>query len=540
MQSAILSYLSKPAITPDTELAYRYKPLSPGPWIRILRLEQGYGEDPVKGSLCPRLLDNVVGEYDALSYVWGPEQPLCLIEVDGKCLAIRKNLFDFLKRIRSRHKSLDLWADAICVDQKSTGEKNHQVQQMQAIYRSSRTTRVWLGLGSWDVDRFLRWNAWISYIPELDPATSFITNALNSILDNQYWRRLWIVQEVILSPDVDVYLSQSSFSWADFIRLCKRGATALVSRSNFVEKLSRSTMLALHRQRTHRIKRDLPEMIRDYRTCRCFDLRDRVFGLLGLVDDFTFKVDYALSRMELFEQVMRAHPPQFAEDLAQELWAALEVSLEICSPSDLRNTLAIPVRAKECGCITRRAGKLAWSHHPTQILVLNSYHDAVIDEGETFYSLSSTPVAAARGTGRFLILLRGQRNRHSFSRQSSSAKQISYTVSGTALVFHSADPSIKPLPSFYERPLSGARVFRDIQSFGYGPLTVEISIWDFAAIFSAYGFRLSDQAPHYDGGVYLDDQAGGWILVRDERDDHDEAAIAIPVAERKDILISAT
>jgi hypothetical protein len=142
--------------TLDSGVAYSYHPLSLGPWIRILRVKPGSSHDPIKCSLQPALLDDVVGQYDALSYVWGPETPSHWIEVNGGTFAIRENLFRFLTRLCSPTESLNLWADAICIDQNCTEEKNHQVQQMQKIYKGSRTTRLWLGEGYRNVNSLLR------------------------------------------------------------------------------------------------------------------------------------------------------------------------------------------------------------------------------------------------------------------------------------------------------------------------------------------------------------------------------------------------
>ena len=93
----------------------------------------------------------------ALSYVWGPPKPERSIIVNGKFLKIRENLHALLQVLHKptqvantdgptpagSHVTLSrilrkypyLWADAICIDQKTDEEKNHQVNMMGDIYR---------------------------------------------------------------------------------------------------------------------------------------------------------------------------------------------------------------------------------------------------------------------------------------------------------------------------------------------------------------------------------------------------------------------
>jgi hypothetical protein len=72
--------------------------------------------------------------YTALSYTWGDATPLRTIDLDGKPVAVRKNLWDFLNRAREDGFAGYLWIDALCIDQSTVGERNHQVAMMGTIY----------------------------------------------------------------------------------------------------------------------------------------------------------------------------------------------------------------------------------------------------------------------------------------------------------------------------------------------------------------------------------------------------------------------
>ena len=64
-------------------------------------------------------------------------------------MMVRENLHAFLlaylRRTRRRVTHLPLFIDAICVDQGSAIERNHQVSMMGDIYRSAAEVIVWLG-----------------------------------------------------------------------------------------------------------------------------------------------------------------------------------------------------------------------------------------------------------------------------------------------------------------------------------------------------------------------------------------------------------
>ncbi|KAK7558755.1 heterokaryon incompatibility protein-domain-containing protein [Phyllosticta citricarpa] len=57
---------------------------------------------------------------------------------------LARNLYD------KREKLLDLWVDAICIDQANASEKTQQVSLMDQIYNNATQTIFWLGTASDD------------------------------------------------------------------------------------------------------------------------------------------------------------------------------------------------------------------------------------------------------------------------------------------------------------------------------------------------------------------------------------------------------
>ena len=72
------------------------------------------------------------------------------IELDGKPFEVQENLCSARGILAPVDGTSTLWVDAICINQDDTDERNYQVTQMGAIYRSAMQVDVWLA--KWDTD----------------------------------------------------------------------------------------------------------------------------------------------------------------------------------------------------------------------------------------------------------------------------------------------------------------------------------------------------------------------------------------------------
>jgi hypothetical protein len=124
--------------------------------IRLLKLHIGSGYGPLRCTLSQHDLDDTP-QYVALSYTWDRGLGRKHIECNGMDLEIGENLWQFLFEFRKkqvlRQLSVDataeihyLWIDAICIDQSSLAERNHQVALMRVVYTKADSVIVWLGL----------------------------------------------------------------------------------------------------------------------------------------------------------------------------------------------------------------------------------------------------------------------------------------------------------------------------------------------------------------------------------------------------------
>src|SRR5262249_1468600 len=159
--------------------------------IRILTLKSRTAKS-LRCEIGVDSLQRKSGRYDALSYTWGSSGRQENIIVDGKRLAIRQNLWSFLVELYDRYGQIDVWADAICIDQESAVEKNHQVQRMSQIYSEARQIHVWLGSNTSE-ELIAALSA-----PE-SKHFSLSDNVFHELFDNAYWMRVWIIQELVLA-----------------------------------------------------------------------------------------------------------------------------------------------------------------------------------------------------------------------------------------------------------------------------------------------------------------------------------------------------
>lgn len=184
------------------------------PWpswhqIRIFELEPGTDQQPICGSLhVAKIGEQVHVAYDALSYVWGDEEPSEAIFISGKVLLVKPNLHNFLLHLRHKNRVLYVWADAICINQADRDERSSQVQYMGDIYRESSSTRIWLGSHSRTTALLMKyvtsvidekWAVSASHCSERLSAQDMVPenerialiDGLKSIVSNVYWTRLW-------------------------------------------------------------------------------------------------------------------------------------------------------------------------------------------------------------------------------------------------------------------------------------------------------------------------------------------------------------
>lgn len=296
--------------------------------IRLFRLEPGCFSNPLRGTFVHACLDHAPS-YEALSYVWGNPQPhyTCRINDDDE-LGIGTTLYEALVHLRLPTTARLLWIDAVCINQKDMLERREQVIIMGKIYRRADNVIIWLGKSTEYSSYGMEALANFSRGPLSNGGTSWSTGpptlwreGLCEIMQNEYFTRIWVVQEVALARKVTAQCGFDQFSWINdrahvrsFVRSIKL-ATILpswtesdlstVNMDNVLDLLE----LQLRQCVEGLLAPDLLDLVYDLRHRKSSDIRDKIFALLELKEAAAIRskliVDYMVTAEEIYLNLVR-------------------------------------------------------------------------------------------------------------------------------------------------------------------------------------------------------------------------------------------
>ena len=273
--------------------------------------------------------------YEALSYAWGDPEPSQHIICDGKKLAVTRNLYSALFRLRQSHALQPLWIDAICIDQDNTKERNKQVRLMKQIYENSKRVVIWLGEevesdkdafdALYSLNRFLldfdkdqrNWglrqgiDSFGDTLQHLNLQSPGF-RALDILFQRPWFMRAWIVQEVVLPPDAHVTCGNLTIPWKIISRVistfARRGLLLQLGHTVFSnpESFWRVDAIALLQASVSSAGAPLLNLLIRNRLCSATDPRDKVFSFIGLASDSAtmgILPDYSLKTTEVYQKV---------------------------------------------------------------------------------------------------------------------------------------------------------------------------------------------------------------------------------------------
>ncbi|PMD25997.1 HET-domain-containing protein [Hyaloscypha hepaticicola] len=333
-----------PAIKIDIALnQYEYRPIGPKGEMRILVLLPPVSPNDTE-LRCEIATANISDKpsYEAISYSWGAEVFPETLHVSDGILAITENLAAGLRRFRLKDRARRLWVDAVCINQHDDKEKGYQVALMAKIYRNAECVLVWLGEGSPDAHagleciRKLANSAWKFGLQYDEPTGSGLFDRmleiqnkradktleivsslvkLSSELDvvsiyafvgQDWFERLWIVQEFVLASRVEIHNGQHVLSDIELFLAMALISLLMSTGLENADCLLMTVTLILNRYIYHNHLSDTYRHFLYYLSetrRRCKLDQDRVYGLLGLLPEGTgsfLEIDYELTAEEVY------------------------------------------------------------------------------------------------------------------------------------------------------------------------------------------------------------------------------------------------
>jgi hypothetical protein len=221
-----------------------------------------------------------------------------------------------LKKVRHEEDVITVWIDAICINQKDSQEKARQIPLLPEIFLGARPTFALVALDNKSdaAVTLLRQiytqhsperKSWPRDVPPLPSSWSErsiphnsdpIWDQLVAFLNRPWFRRAWIVQEVIVSQSVELVCGDMLVPWTVIEQ-----AMDIIDDNVDYMSIDRAVWepfqkLSLHRKWEHEQYRwCLFQLLETYRHVQSTLMRDRLFALIGLARDANtpeFEPDY--------------------------------------------------------------------------------------------------------------------------------------------------------------------------------------------------------------------------------------------------------
>ena len=241
--------------------------------------------------------------YDALSYCWGASTQNNQVNIStgyqdyqGYWILITDNLQSALAALwkrRGEKKIIRIWVDALCINQNDLYERSQQVQMMRQIYSRAEKVLAWVGSCSNPVKATVTSAAIASFSKASYRRTSEeALDAMKDFFNEEYWRRVWIIQEITVASTVKMLYGDLDFTWTKLASVLEALHKYPVQEWGESElDVSGTGIGASHllKFREHWIDTNKPitllqAMLWTLHT-KATDPRDKIFALLGLCHD---------------------------------------------------------------------------------------------------------------------------------------------------------------------------------------------------------------------------------------------------------------
>ncbi|KAF2710666.1 hypothetical protein K504DRAFT_465738 [Pleomassaria siparia CBS 279.74] len=331
-----IAHRPTPSVTSSSgtlgDKAYQYKPLGDFDFrlIRILPARMM----TIKCELLHFSLKKPPS-YRAISYARGDAGDTRKIMLEGMNIPVPVSLHGALEALREKKEGVLVWVDFLCIDQQNRDEKAQQLQYMTSIYSKADSVALWLGPEADESDSAVKLLNEISTNADYpERITSLIKArvgdadfaAIASLFERDYWRRLWVVQEILNAKDIWVYCG-TVLHWSVYKKASlvfqrhkndldyyfqtskRRGQRHSPNQSSFSQALVYQGPGSLPElgSLTELGDESLLHVMRALRRKITSDPRDKVYGILGVLPQTVrseFPVDLSLSVREVYIDVV--------------------------------------------------------------------------------------------------------------------------------------------------------------------------------------------------------------------------------------------
>lgn len=226
---------------------YKYAPIAYHDDIRLLKILHGKKDEPLKCMLFPCALPSTakrsksqIHKFWALSYWWGEDEPTHPITMyddtrvreglqtmtpfnPSGFFYVRDNLAAALTQFRREDEDVNIWCDAVCINQEDVKEKTAQVARMHEIYSEAEYVCVWLGAGSDETKETFEFLRSLLDLQHLDKVAKLKGSQSRRdwllvvrLMKNRWFSRRWVIQELVLARKATVRWGSEEMQWSNF------------------------------------------------------------------------------------------------------------------------------------------------------------------------------------------------------------------------------------------------------------------------------------------------------------------------------------
>ncbi|KAG5663440.1 hypothetical protein KAF25_001376 [Fusarium avenaceum] len=278
--------------------------------------------------------------YTALSYAWGDPHDKLEIDLGGASIRVTVSLHGALHALRQTQQSTLVWADALCINQEDKVEQGLQIRLMPRIYSDAEFVAIWLGPEENNSTRAVKYLKQLATASTKTSGSNNISQLLKTGIDNgdilavvslfarEYWRRLWVVQEIFNAKCIYVYCGPTILPWNSYqcaSKIFRQHRNELAFNNKVYGTIRLTTFpghfsneqILIHQgpaslpDLTHPLQNGEEALLHVLRTCRrklASDPRDKVYGILGVLPTHIqkyFFVDYKLTVKDVYTGIVR-------------------------------------------------------------------------------------------------------------------------------------------------------------------------------------------------------------------------------------------